>query len=148
VTVTSAARSRAATAELLVGRLAGAGLLGWMAWIHLHLWDEGYKHVPSIGNLFLLNFIGGVVLAVAVLASPRRYLALAAGAGALMLAGTLVSLILSINVGLLGFHELFNAPFVHLTIWVEAVGTAVLAATALRGWKEWTGLPGVRSIGR
>ena len=100
--------------DLLVGRVAGAGLLVWMGWIHLHLWSAGYKHLPSIGHLFLLNFIAAVVLAVGVLAVPRRYLALAAGAGALMAAGTLVSLVISINVGLLGFKDSFNAPFVHI----------------------------------
>ena len=47
--------------DLLVGRVAGAGLLIWMGWIHLHLWSAGYKHLPSIGTLFLLNFIGAVV---------------------------------------------------------------------------------------
>ena len=78
--------------DLLVGRVAGAGLLVWMGWIHLHLWSQGYKHLPSIGHLFLLNFIAAVLLAVIVLAVPRRYLTLAAGAGALMAAGTLVSL--------------------------------------------------------
>jgi hypothetical protein len=121
-----------AEAELVVGRVAGAGLLVWMGWIHLHLWSDGYKHVPSIGYLFLANFIVAVLLALAVLVVPRRYLALAAGAGALMAAGTLVSVVISINIGLLGFTESFNAPFVHLSIWVEAAATVVLAATALR----------------
>ena len=107
--------------------------MAWMGWIHLHLWGEGYKHLPSIGNLFLLNFIGGVSLALLVIAAPRRYLAAAAGAGALMLAGTLVALVLSINVGLLGYHETANAPFAHLSLWVEGSGLVVLAATALRG---------------
>ncbi len=118
--------------DLLVGRVAGAGLLIWMGWIHLHLWSAGYKHLPSIGTLFLLNFIGAVVVAVSVLAAPRRYLALAAGAGALMVAGTLVSLIISINVGLLGFTDSFDAPFAHQSLWVEIAALVVLAATAVR----------------
>lgn len=112
--------------------MVGAGLLVWMAWIHLHLWNDGYKHLPSIGYLFMLNFVAGVVLAGCVLAAPRRVLAGAAGAGALLAIGTLVSLILSINVGLLGFQDGLDAPFVHLSIWVEAAAAAVLAATAVR----------------
>jgi hypothetical protein len=40
--------------------------------------------------------------------------------------------VISINIGLLGFTESFNAPFVHLSIWVEAAAAVVLAATALR----------------
>ena len=67
-----------------------------------------------------------------VLAAPRRYLALAAGAGALMVAGTLVSLIISINVGLLGFTDSFDAPFAHQSLWVEIAALVVLAATAVR----------------
>lgn len=118
--------------DLLVGRAAGAGLLVWMGWIHLHLWSEAYKHLPSIGTLFLLNFIGGVVLAVGVLAVPRRYLTLAAAAGALMAAATLVCLAISINVGLFGFKDLYNAPFVHLSIVVEAAAVVVLGFTAIR----------------
>jgi len=132
---TSRARTGAwkAAPGLLAGRLVGTGLLAWMAWIHLHLWSEGYKHLPSIGNLFLLNFIGGVVLALILIAAPLRYLAVAAAAGAMMLAGTLAGLIISINVGLLGYKEAANAPFVHLSLWVEGAGLLVLAATAARG---------------
>ncbi len=125
-------RDWTAAPELIIGRAAGAGLLVWMGWIHLHLWNHGYKHIPSIGDLFLFNFIAAVVLAVAVPVVPARYLTLAAGAGALMAAGTLVSLTISINVGLLGFKDSFGAPFVHLSLWVEAAATVVLAATALR----------------
>ena len=118
--------------DVLVGRVVGAGLLVWMGWIHLHLWSQGYKHLPSIGYLFLLNFLAAVLLAVIVLAVPRRYLTLAAGAGTLMAAGTLVSLAVSINVGLLGFKDSYNAPFVHTTIWVEGAAVVVLGYTAVR----------------
>jgi hypothetical protein len=125
-------RDWTAPPDLLVGRVAGAGLLAWMGWIHLHLWNEGYKHLPSIGDLFLLNFVAAVLLAVGVLVTPRRYLTVAAGAGALMAAGTLVSLAISINVGLLGFTDSYNAPFAHLSVWVEAAAAVVLAVTAVR----------------
>jgi hypothetical protein len=126
---------------LLVGRLAGAGWLAWMGWIHLHLWSQGYKHLPSIGTLFVLNFIGAVLLALSLLAAPRRHVALVAVSGALMTVATLGSLIISINIGLLGFQDAYNAPFVHLSIWVEAVALAVLAATAWRGVPYVEGLP-------
>jgi hypothetical protein len=126
-------RTWRAAPEMLAGRLLGAGLLAWMAWIHLHLWNEGYKHIPSIGNLFVLNFIVGVLLALSLLAAPLRYLAVAAGAGALMVAGTLGSLIISINIGLLGYRESSHAPFAHLSLFVEAAALVVLVATAGRG---------------
>jgi hypothetical protein len=132
VLVTSRVRAWTTPPDLLVGRAAGAGLLVWMGWIHLHLWNEGYRHLPSVGNLFLLNFIASVLVAVGVLVTPRRYLTIAAGAGALLAAGTLVSLTISINVGLLGFTDSYNAPFAHLSVWVEAAAAVVLAATAVR----------------
>jgi hypothetical protein len=132
VLVTSRVRDWTTPPDLLVGRVAGAGLLAWMGWIRLHLWNEGYRHLPSIGNLFLLNFIASVLLAVGVLVTPRRYLTVAAGAGALMAAGTLVSLAISINVGLLGFTDSYNAPFAHLSVGVEAAAAGVLAFTAVR----------------
>ena len=80
-----------------------AALLAWTGSIHLHLWSQGYRHLPSIGYLFMLNFVGAVLVAlVSILAVPRKYLALAAAGGALMAAGTLGALALSINVGLFG----------------------------------------------
>jgi hypothetical protein len=127
-----------ATPDLVAGRLVGAGLLVWMGWIHLHLWNEGYKHLPSIGTLFLLNFIFSVVLAVAVILVPVRYLAVVAGAAALMVAGTLVSLVISINIGLFGFQDSYAAPFAHLSLWVEVAALVVLMATAVRSYR-WLG---------
>jgi hypothetical protein len=117
---------------LIIGRLVGAGLLVWMAWIHWHLWNIGYKHLPTAGNLFLLNAIGAVVLALAIIAVPIRWLSLTAAAGALMAAGTLVGLAISINVGLFGFKDYLNAPFAHLSVWVESAAIVVLAAVAVR----------------
>lgn len=119
--------------DVLAGRIAGAALLAWMGWIHLHLWSQGYKHIPSVGHLFLLNFIGAVALALGVLAAPRRYLVLVAASGSLMAAGTLASLIISINIGFLGFKDSSHASFAHLSIWVEAAATVVLAVVAWRG---------------
>ena len=125
------ARSRVDDVLLLAGRIIGAALLMWMGWIHLHLWSTGYKHLPTIGTLFVLNFVGAVVLVAAVLVSPRRFLALPSAAGALMAAATLVSLAISINVGLFGFTDFLDAPFVHLSIWVESAALVVLGATAV-----------------
>jgi hypothetical protein len=118
--------------DLIIGRLVGAGLLVWMAWIHWHLWSTGYKHLPTVGNLFLLNAIGAVVLALAIIAVPTRWLSLTAAAGALMAGGTLAGLAISINVGLFGFKDYLNAPFAHLSVWVESAAIVVLAAVAVR----------------
>lgn len=115
--------------DVVAGRLLVAGLLGWMGWIHLHLWNGGYSHVATIGPLFLANFVVAVAVALAVLVAPVRLLVPAAAAAVLTAAGTLVGLILSVNVGLFGFRDSSSAPFAHLSVWVEAL--AVVAGVAL-----------------
>lgn len=116
-----------------LARVAGAALLVLMALIHLRLWTHfGYRHLPTIGKLFVLNYVAGFVLAAAVLAAPRRLLWLAAGAGAGMLAGTAVALVVFANVTLFGFHESTRAPYFGASLVVEGVGAAVLAVTAVR----------------
>ncbi|WKX69317.1 hypothetical protein [Streptomyces sp. XD-27] len=112
-------------------RLTGAGLTAAMGAIHLHLWDDGYRDLRWIGVLFLLNAIGAGLLAVALLAVPTRYLAVAAALGALFTAGTLAGLFISLTSGLLGFHESLAAPLVKPTIVVEATGCLTLAMLAL-----------------
>lgn len=122
-------------------RVAGAMLSAAMAGIHLYLWVEGYRDIPTIGLLFLLNGIGAGVLTVALLAVPGRLLGPLAALGALFTAGTLGALILSLTVGLFGFQEFPQVPLVTSTLAVESVGTVVLAAlaaTLARPTREWS----------
>src|SRR5690242_9049327 len=72
----------------VVLRVAGSGLLIATAAIHLDLYLTGYRTIPTIGWLFLLQVIAAFGLGLAVLAIPRRLaagvptrLAAAAGAG-------------------------------------------------------------------
>jgi hypothetical protein len=109
----------------LVLRTAGAGLLVWVAAIHLHLWSEGYRYIPTVGPLFLADAIGGFALAAALLVWPRLLTGLL-GTGYML--STLGGLIISINLGLLGFQESTTAPFVVESIVLEILGAAVLAA--------------------
>ena len=108
-------------------RLVGAGLLVAMAWIHFYLYDVGYSTVSTIGPLFYLNGVLGAVVAFAVLVTPARFLPVASGAGALLQAGTLGALVLSLTVGLFGFEESLSAPLIGRTIAVESAGFVVLA---------------------
>ena len=106
-------------------RLAGAGLLVWVAAIHLHLWSEGYRHIATDGPLFLADAIGGFALAAIFLAWPRPLVGLL-GTG--FMVSTLAGLILSINVGLFGFQESIRASFVVESILLESIGSVVLLA--------------------
>lgn len=120
------------TADLVLGRLAGAAMLAWMAWIHLHLWSSGYRHLHNVGPLFLVNFLAGVVVALAVVAVPVRWLPAVSLLGALLAGGTLAALALSVNHGLFGWKDYLHGPFVELSIGVEAAAGAVLLALAVR----------------
>jgi hypothetical protein len=102
-----------------VVRLAGAGLLVWTGWIHLHLWLEGYRQLPTNGPLFLAAALGAFLLAAALIVLPRPVIGLL-GAGFLM--ATVGALIVSINFGLFGFRESAGASFVMLSLVIESVG--------------------------
>ena len=82
---------------MVVLRLAGAGLVVWVDAIHLDLWSEGYRHIPTDGPLFLAGAISGFVLAALLLLVWPRPLAGLLGAGSM--ASTLAALIFSINAG-------------------------------------------------
>lgn len=112
-------------------RVAGAILSAAMAGIHLYLWVDGYRDIPIIGLLFLLNAIGGGLLALALLVVTDRPLGLVAAVGAVFTAGTLAALIVSLTVGLFGLRETLQVPYVLSTLVVESLGTVVLAALAM-----------------
>ena len=118
---------------LIAARILGAALTAVMAWIHLDLWVGGYRDIPTIGVLFLLNSIGAALLAIALLVTPVRLLGFVSAGGALFTAGTLAALLASLTVGVFGFREYLGDPLVVTTIIVEAAGTVVLSAhTAMR----------------
>jgi predicted lipoprotein with Yx(FWY)xxD motif len=107
---------------------AGAALLAASGAIHLDLYLTGYRSIPTIGVLFLLQIIAAFALALAVLATIRvAGLAglLAAVAGGLFALATLGGYLLSLRVGLFGFRE------VRTTAGIVAGVIDVLAFVAL-----------------
>src|ERR1700759_5351876 len=89
-------------------RVAGAGLLIAAAAIHLDLYLTGYRTIPVIGWLFLLQVIAAFGLGLGVLAGPGRFTLagrLAAAAGAGFALATLGGYLLSVAIGLFGFTE-------------------------------------------
>jgi hypothetical protein len=102
-------------------------LLLAMAGIHLYLVLDGVG--GTLGMLFVLNVIGGVALAIAVVVLRGQLLLLAAAGGALFMVGTLLGLILALTVGLFGIHEVLSYQLVPTTLVVESIGTIVLAVT-------------------
>ena len=108
--------------------VAGAAFLVWSGVIHLQLWFDGFRDISVIGPLFVIQGIGSIVLAL-VLAVFRRLALLAAGA--VLLAGTAAALLLSVGVGLFGYHESLAVPYAGTSLVVEFTGAAVLAAAAV-----------------
>ncbi len=106
-------------------RLVCAGLLIWVAAIHIHLWMEGYRDIPTVGPLFLADSVGGFILAAVLLARPRP---VAGVLGAGFMISTLAGLLVSLNFGLFGFRESSGASFVTESIILESVGAVALLA--------------------
>jgi predicted lipoprotein with Yx(FWY)xxD motif len=116
-------------------RVAGSGLLIATAAIHLDLYLTGYRTIPTIGWLFLLQVIAAFGLGLAVLAIPRRLAAgvparLAAAAGAGFALATLGGYLLSVWTGLFGFTEVRTGAGIAAGL-VEVAAFVVLAALAL-----------------
>jgi plastocyanin len=111
----------------LPARLAGAVLLAVTAGIHLDLYLTGYRHIPTIGPLFLLQIIAAFLLAIAVALVPGP---LAAGAGAGFAIATLGGYLLTVWIGLFGFQEVRTTAGIVAGV-VEIAAFAVLAYVTL-----------------
>jgi hypothetical protein len=108
-----------------VVRIVGAALLFAMAYIHLKLWLDGFRDIQWIGPLFMGNVVLGALGGLAVLVAPLRWLPWVAVLGGLLEIGTLLGLVLSLTVGLFGYHETWGG-LVLPSILVEAAGFLVL----------------------
>jgi predicted lipoprotein with Yx(FWY)xxD motif len=107
-------------------RTAGALLLAGSAGIHLDLYLTGYRSIPTIGWLFLVQLVVGFLLAVAVLVTRSRLTAAASAAFAL---STLSAYLLAVWIGLFGFREIrTRAGIAAGLIEVAAFGILVMAA--------------------
>jgi predicted lipoprotein with Yx(FWY)xxD motif len=113
-------------------RVAGAGLLIASGAIHLDLYLTGYRTIPVIGWLFLLQVIAAFGLGLAVLATGRLVIASrrAATAGALFALATLGGYLLSVWTGLFGFTEVRTTAGIIAGV-IDVAAFAVLAALAL-----------------
>jgi predicted lipoprotein with Yx(FWY)xxD motif len=108
-------------------RIAGGGLLVATAAIHLDLYLTGFRNIPTIGWLFLLQVITGFALGLAVLATGSR---LAAAAGAGFALATLGGYLLSLWFGLFGFKEVRTTTGIVAGV-IEIAAAAALGLLAL-----------------
>jgi len=95
-----------------------------------------YRAIPTIGTLFVLNFISALVVGLALLTPLRwipprvrdRLLTLLAISGIGIAAGTLAGLLVSENGGLFGFMEVGYRGAIVLSIAFDVATVALLVA--------------------
>jgi hypothetical protein len=116
--------SAARRAGITLGIVIGSALLAASSAIHLELWFMGYRIIPTIGPLFLIQGLAGALLAVLLLLSRRLFVVVAATG---FMIATIGGLLLSIYVGLFGFTDSLAAPYAGLSLGVESAGLVVLA---------------------
>ena len=110
-------------------RILSAIILFVIGGIHLFLVFDGVG--GTLGVLFILNAIAGIVLGIGVLALHGRLLKLASVLGLLFVIASLLSLVLALTVGLFGITEVWTFTLVPETVIVDAVGVVVLAITSI-----------------
>jgi predicted lipoprotein with Yx(FWY)xxD motif len=107
--------------------IAGAALLIASGSIHLDLYLTGYRSIPTIGWLFLLQIISAYALAIAIPVT-RSWLAAAAGAGFAI--SVLGGYLLSLKPGLFGFTEVRTTAGIVAAI-IDVATFAVLATAVI-----------------
>ena len=118
-------------AAQLGAALVGAALLVASAAIHLDLYLTGYRTIPVIGWMFLLQVIAGFAIGAGIIATlivaSAAAGALLAGAGALFALATLGGYLLSLWTGLFGFTEIRTTAGIVAGI-IEIAAFVALAA--------------------
>jgi hypothetical protein len=114
---------------------AGAGLIVYSGYIHLYLWGRQpypYSAIPTIGPLFLLQGIVGILIGVLVVVT-RRFFAVLLGLGFMVV--SVAALVIDVQVGMFGFQDSWQAPYATGTLRYEIVGAVVLLiAAAVLAW--------------
>lgn len=110
-------------------RILSAVLLLAAGGIHLYLVFNGVGGI--LGVLFTLNFVAGLVLAIAMVVLRGRLLQVASVLSLLFMIATLLALVLSLTVGLFGITQTWDFTLVPETVIVESIGVVVLALTTV-----------------
>jgi hypothetical protein len=97
--------------------------------IHLYLWGKqyGYRDIPTIGPLFLIQGIVTILIGLIVIAS-RQVGVLLVAAG--LLVASVIALVIAVEVGLFGFKDSWLAPYAWTTFYEEIAGGVLLLAAA------------------
>ncbi len=111
---------------------AAAVLMVISGYIHLHLYDIAYRHIATIGPLFIVQGIASMAFAVGAAIVRRVWFALV-GAGTMI--ATVAGFLVSVNYGLFGFQDSFSgsnaigAFVIEISSAVLFLGAAVFSLT-------------------
>ena len=108
----------------LVAVVAAAILMICSGLIHIHLWDIAYRHVATLGPLFLVQAVAALVLAVVLVVTRVVVVALAC---IVLMLGTVVGFILAASVGIFGFTLPVVTGWAYEALVTELVSAVVLA---------------------
>jgi hypothetical protein len=109
---------------------AGAGLTVYSGYIHLYLWGRQpypYRAIATIGPLFLLQGIVGILIG-ALVVITRRFFAVLLAAGFMVV--SVAALVIDVEVGLFGFKDSWQVPYATSTLSYEIVGAVLLLIAA------------------
>jgi hypothetical protein len=135
----------------LAVRVLGAGLLLFVGADHYYEYSvDQYSVLPTIGTLFLLNFISataiGLLLLFPLQRIPHRFgraaLPIATVSGVAIAATSLAALLVSEQTRLFGFMELNYRPAILVAIASEAGATLSLGLLLVLTLKPWRRVSG------
>jgi hypothetical protein len=131
----TALMTRALRGTTIVGFVVSGLLVAASGGIHLYLWDIAYRHVPTLGPLFLVQVVSAFVIA-ALLIAWRHGVVLCAAL--LLVVGTLIGFALVLTTGLFGFKLTFVSGWADLAVVVEGGAIVALVASAVLLVRERT----------
>jgi hypothetical protein len=104
-------------------RLIAAAAVLVSAYVHLHLWLDGMRHLNVVGPAFMVNAVAGAVIAV-LLITWKSWIAplLAAGFGLSTLGAFTIA---TTSLGLFGDHEKWQGNYVWAAAAAELVALVV-----------------------
>jgi hypothetical protein len=114
--MTTAITRRRSSVAILVLCVVQAALLVTSGAIHLHLAETAYKHVKTLGPLFIVQFVSCLVVALALLVTRHILVAVAS---VLLPAGTIVGFILARTVGIFNFKLPYSTTLANQVLFVE-----------------------------
>ncbi len=129
----SAGDARARGVAAIAARLAAAGLVIATGAIHLYLYQSFMSQVPTVGRLFLANFVAALVLGGLIVVRPR---ALWSALGAAFCLGTLGAFLVSVHWGLFGYQETLRGAWQERAAGVELAGAVAGSAAAALTWRR------------